>query len=162
MNQGQPIACPAPQRTRPRWLLPSVLGALALAAVLAVGIWRVVAASGADTTQYHAPRPPVALPALYYETATDQIAQGLGLSVAQVAAQIHAHPGQGIFGVAEAQGLSPDQLHALEITALRAAGARLVAAGQWTQPQADATQAYWQARDAKSLGADITTWFQSQ
>ena len=161
MIQDQQFVHTKTIRTRPRWLLPVMLGALVLAAALAFGVWRVMAA-GADTTQYRAPRPPVALPALYYETAREQIAQGLGLSVAQVAAEVRSHPDRGIFGVAEAQGLSPDQLHVLEINALQAAGVRIVASGQWTPRQASVTLAYWQARDAKSLGADITTWFQGQ
>src|SRR5579859_4517638 len=159
--QPNSIRQPASRRPRSRWAIPALLGALLLAAILALVAWRMAAAS-ADSTQYHRPRPPVSLPALYYDTAKAQIALGFHLTVAQVAAEIRAHPGQGIFGVAENQGITPDQLHALELGALQAAGARMVATGQWTSHQADATLGYWQSRDAKSLGADITTWFQTQ
>ena len=161
MNPVQPLDRAATPRIRPRWAIPAALGALALATLLAFGIWR-LATAGTGTTQYHPPRPPVPLPALYYATAREHIAQGLGLAVAQVAAEIRAHPDQGIFGVAGAQGLSPDQLYTLEVAALQAAGNQMVASGRWTRQQADATLHYWQARDAKSLGADVTGWFQGQ
>lgn len=161
MNQNQPITHPALSRQRSRWIVPARLAALVLASILAFGIWRLMTAN-TGATQYHATHPPVPLSALYYETAREHIAQRLGLSVAQVAAEIRAYPDAGIFGVAGAQGFSPDQLHTLELDALQVAGDQMVASGQWTRQQGDATLHYWQARDAKSLGADITSWFQGQ
>jgi hypothetical protein len=112
-----------------------------------------------STQEYRRPNPPVALPAAYYQTVEEQIAQGLGLSVAQVKAGIRADPGEGLFGVATAQGVSPDQLYSIEINAHTVASAQMVANGVWTQQQADATIQYWQGRDAKSLGSDMTDWF---
>ena len=95
----------------------------------------------------------------YYQTVEEQIAQGLGLSVAQVKAGIHADPGEGLFGVATAQGVSPDQFYSIEIDAHKVASAQMVASGVWTQQQADATVQYWQGRGAKALGSDMTDWF---
>jgi hypothetical protein len=114
---------------------------------------------GASAQEYRHPNPPVALPAAYYQAVEEQIAQGLGMSVAQVKAGIHANPGEGLFGVATARSVSPDQLYTIEIAAHQAAGAQMVASGIWTQQQADATTQYWQGRGAKALGSDMTGWF---
>jgi hypothetical protein len=81
------------------------------------------------------------------------------LSIAQVKDDIHVDPGEGLFGVATARGVSPDQLYSIEITAHQTACAQMVANGVWTQAQADATLQYWQDRGAKALGSDMTDWF---
>jgi hypothetical protein len=148
----------ASPRRAGRWIILLVAGAMI---VLAVGatLWLTVLRPDASAQEYRRPSPPVALPAAYYQTVEEQIAQGLGVSVAQVKAGIHADPGEGLFGVATAQGVSPDQFYAIEINAHKVASAQMVASGVWTQTQADATVQYWQERGAKALGSDMTDWF---
>jgi hypothetical protein len=145
------------RRTRHRILLVAI--GVTLIGVLVVALWLVFLRPDASGQEYQRPNPPVALSAAYYQAVEEQIAQGLGLSVAQVKAGIHADPGEGLFGVATAQGVSPDQLYVIEITAHQTACAQLVANGVWTQQQADATVQYWQGRGAKALGSDMTDWF---
>ncbi len=141
-----------------RWIALLVAGVMIVGAV-GVALWLTVLRPSAPAQEYRRPNPPVALPAAYYETVEEQIAQGLGLSVAQVKAGIRADPGEGLFGVATAQGVSPDQFYRIEIDAHKVASAQMVASGVWTQQQADATVQYWQGRDAKALGSDMTDWF---
>jgi hypothetical protein len=129
-----------------------------IVAVIAA-LWLAVLRLDTSAQEYRRPNPPVALPAAYYQIVEEQVAQGLGLSVAQVKAGIRADRGEGLFGVATAQGASPDQLYAIEIAAHQAASAQMVASGVWTQQQADATVQYWQERGAKALGSDMNGWF---
>src|SRR5262245_56784562 len=123
-----------------------------LVGAVGAALWLTVLRPSAPAQEYRRPNPPVALPAAYYETVEEQIARGLGLSVAQVKDGIRANPGEGLFGVATAQGVSPDQFYGIEINAHTAASAQMVANGVWNQQQADATVQYWQGRDAKALG----------
>jgi hypothetical protein len=150
-------AIAAPRRPG-RWTILLVVGVMLVGAV-SVALWLTVLRPSAPTQEYRRPNPPVALPAAYYEIVEEQIAQGLELSIAQVRAGIHADPGEGLFGVATAQGVSPDQFHSIEINAHQTACAQMVASGVWNQQQANATVQYWQRRDAKSLGSDMTDWF---
>jgi hypothetical protein len=152
------VAIEAPRRTRRRWVALLVGGPL-IVGVIALSLWLAVLRPGAPTQAYQRPNPPVVPPVAYYQTVEERIAQGLGLSLAQVKAGIRANPGEGLFGVATTQGVSPDQLYAIEIAAHQAAGAQMVASGTWTQQQADATTRYWQGRGAKALGSDMTGWF---
>ena len=150
------VALEAPERTGRRWIALLVGGLMIVGALI---LWLAVLRPSASAQEYHHPNPPVALPAAYYLMVEEQIAQGLGLSVAQVKAEIRANPGEGLFGVATTRGVSPDQLYRIEIAAHQTAGAQLVASGIWTQQQADATTQYWQGRGAKALGSDMTGWF---
>jgi hypothetical protein len=150
-------AIEAPRRTR-RWIALLMAGTM-IVGVVAVTLWLTVLRPSAPAQEYRRPNPPVVLPAAYYEAVEEQIAQGLGLNVAQVKAGIRADPGEGLFGVATAQGVSPDQFYSIEISAHKGASAQMVADGVWTQRQADATVQYWQGRGAKALGSDMTDWF---
>src|SRR5689334_3560345 len=109
VNDG---AVRAPQPTG-RWIALLVAVAM-IVGVVGVALWLTVLRPAASAQEYRRPNPPVALPAAYYSTVEEQIAQGLGLSVAQVKASIHADPGEGLFGVATAQGVSPDSLYTIE------------------------------------------------
>jgi hypothetical protein len=149
----------APRRAR--WVALAASGILVILVVGALGLalYLTVLRPAASAQEYRRPNPPVTPPATYYSAVEEQIAQGLGLSVAQVQAGIRSDPGEGLFGVATAQGVSPDQFYSIEINAHKAASAQMVASGVWTQRQADATVQYWQGRDAKALGSDMTGWF---
>jgi hypothetical protein len=144
-------------RARRRWIALLVGGAMILG-VVGVALWLTVLRPDASAQEYHRPNPPVALPAAYYQTVEEQIAQGLGLSVAQVRDEIRVDPGEGLFGVATRHN-RVDQLYDIEINAHKTASAHMVATGVWTQAQADATIQYWQGRDTKALGSDMTDWF---
>jgi hypothetical protein len=132
-------------------------GANLVGAILLV--WQVIFHPAASAEQYSPARPPVQPTAAYYETVETQIAQGLGETVAQVKVGVAADPNEGLFGVATAQGVSPDGLYTIEIDALQAASDQMVGSGLWTQQQADATMQYWRQRGAKALGSDMTGWF---
>jgi hypothetical protein len=147
----------SPRRTRRQWVALLVGGTM-IVGVVALILWLTVLHPAAPEQEYRRPNPPVAPSAAYYQVVEEQIAQGLGLSVAQVKAEIHADPGEGLFGVATTHGAS-DRLYAIEIAAHQTASAQMVASGVWTQAQADATIQYWQGRDAKALGSDMTDWF---
>jgi hypothetical protein len=151
-------AIESPPRTRRRWIA-LLLGGPMIVGVIALILWLTMLRPDASAQVYRRPNPPVALPAAYYQAVKEQIAQGLGMSVAQVKAGIHADPGEGLFGVATAHGVSPDQLFTIEIAAHQVASAQMVTSGVWTQQQADATTQYWQGRGAKALGSDMTGWF---
>ncbi len=105
-------------RTRPRWRWIALLvGGAMILGVVGVVLWLTILRSDAPTQEYRRPNPPVSLPTAYYQVVEEQIAQGLGSSVAQVKAEIRADPGEGLFGVATTQGVSPDQLYTIEIAA---------------------------------------------
>jgi hypothetical protein len=150
----------APRRAWQVWVALLLGGTLLGGAALLI-FWQVVVhpPASASVDQYSPPRPPAPLTAAYYETVEGRIAQGLGLTVAQVKASIAADPNEGLFGVATVQGVSPDGLYTIETDALQAAGDQMVATGLWTQQQADTTMEYWRQRGAKALGSDMTNWF---
>lgn len=151
-------ALESPGRAGRRWIA-LLVGGIMIVGALALVLWLTVLRPAAVAQEYRRPNPPIALPAAYYQAVEEQISQGLGVSVAQVKAAIRADPGEGLFGVATAHGVSPNQLYGIEIAAHTTVSAQLVASGVWTQAQADATIQYWQGRDAKALGSDMTDWF---
>jgi hypothetical protein len=145
----------SPRRAR-RWIALLAVGAM-IGGVVVIALWLTILRPEPFTQEYRRPTPPVTLPAAYYQTVEEQIAQGLGLSVAQVRAEIRSDPGEGLFGVATRHRV--DQLYAIEVAAHQAASAQMVASGIWTQAQADATVQYWRGRGEKALGSDMTNWF---
>jgi hypothetical protein len=150
-------ATESPRRTR-RWIILMALAVLAVG-VVSVALWLTVLRPDASAQEYQRPNPPIALPLAYYQTVEEQIAQGLGLSVAQMKAEIQVDPGEGLFGVATMRSVLLDQLYTIQINAHETASAQMVASSAWTQAQADATIQYWQGRGAKALGSDMTDWF---
>jgi flagellar basal body-associated protein FliL len=94
-------------------------------------------------------------PALYWQTIRAQVAQGLHLSVAQITVKLHAagatstvtpsannkgnspDPGAPMTAVAAQQGITTDQLRAIELNALQKACDVMVAQGRLTQTVAD-------------------------
>ncbi len=145
---------------RARWrLMALLLGGAFLGGVVLLVLWQMVIHPAASAEQYSPARPPAPLSAAYYETVEAQIAQGLGETVAQVKAGVAADPNEGLFGVATAQGVSPDGLYTVEIDALQAASDQMVETGVWTAQQAGDTMQYWRQRGAKALGSDMTDWF---
>jgi hypothetical protein len=100
-------------------------------------------------------------PQIYWDTIQAQFAQGIHLSVsevqqklqaanAQVKAQ-HSDPGAPVSDLAAQQGLSPGQLHALEISAIQQGCAKLVNQGMFTQQQADQRLQTAQSWDQSTL-----------
>jgi hypothetical protein len=149
----------APQGARWRRVSLLLLIGVILGGAALLLMWRLAMQSPASADQYSPARPPVKVPTAYYETVKAQIAQGLGETVAQVQTGIEADPNEGLFGVATARGVAPEQLYSIELAALQAASDQMVATGVWTQPQADATMQYWRQRGEKALGSDMTYWF---
>ncbi len=108
--------------------------------------------------EYSPPNPPVTLPTTYHDAVMEQVAQGLSLSVAQVKDKLHASPGQDLFSVAQAQGVSRDHLYTLTINAFQSASDQMVRTGQWTQQQGNVNMQYWRQRQQKALIGDVTGW----
>src|SRR5260221_11695878 len=132
-----------PRRARWRWMALLLGGAILVGAILLLVLAQVAFHPAASAEQYSPARPPAPLSAAYYETVETQITQGLGDTVTQVKAGVAADPNEGLFGVATAQGVSPDGLYTIEIDALQAASDQMVAARFWTQQQADDTMRHW-------------------
>ncbi|GHO60105.1 hypothetical protein [Ktedonobacter robiniae] len=114
--------------------------------------------SSRPSAQYTIPNPPTALPAEYYKTVKEQVAKALRLSVSQTADKIKTDP-DGLFGVANHQGISQEQFTKIQLDAMQTAGKQMVTMAKWTQQQADNDFKYWQARSEKALNGDISTWF---
>ncbi len=76
-----------------------------------------------------------AVPPEFATTVRQQVAQGLHLTSAQLVAQLHG--GTPLATLASQQGLTIEQLHAVELQALSAGYAQLVREGTWTQQRAD-------------------------
>jgi hypothetical protein len=111
----------------------------------------------APSVQYSPPQPPIALAVAYENAVKQSLAQQLRLSVPQLANQIIENQ-DGLFGVAEARGISDNQLSAMLQSAFQAASNQMVSAGQWTTAQANTEMQYWQQRGMKALSGDVTSW----
>jgi hypothetical protein len=146
---------------RALWRRPflTLLGG-AIVGVAAFLVWYTVVQPSLHGAQFSRLDPPAPVPATYHAIVEEQIAHGLHLTITEVKAGIRANTSEGIFGVAQAQGLTPDQLNAVEIDALQMASNQMVGMHLWTQQQADTTMQYWRQRGSKALGSDMTSWFQ--
>ncbi len=93
-----------------------------------------------------------------YEDAVKQsLAQQLHVDVSQLAHETQANQ-DGLFGVADARGLSQDQLHTLLLSAFQSASDQMVSTGHWTNQQAGTEMEYWKQRDFKALAGDVSSW----
>jgi hypothetical protein len=159
----------APRRAR--WGILSLL----LACMIVVGgilVWQMTAHSeslgGGSANPDTSPpaagsssplTPPVPLTAMYDEVVTDQVAQGLHLTVAQVTAQLQAQPTPDLRSVGKQQNLAQDQLYRLVLSALQTADDRMVSSRVWTKPQADEEMQYWSQQPQVSLINGVARWF---
>ncbi|HEX6483581.1 MAG TPA: hypothetical protein VF043_32445 [Ktedonobacteraceae bacterium] len=96
-------------------------------------------------------------PRLPWDFLVQQAASGLHLTVAQIKTQVLA--GKTIQGIAAAQGISQNQLHTIEVQALRAAYDKFVSMGCYTQQEADAGFRQDSGETPTQLNSDFTRYF---
>ncbi|HVU65972.1 MAG TPA: hypothetical protein VHD63_02535 [Ktedonobacteraceae bacterium] len=155
-----------PQRRSRRGpaVLLLLLGGAIIVAVVAIVAWQTLvphtsSPGSSATAKSHQSGNPVPPgwndPAIYWQIIRTQVARGLHLSVTQITAQLQAagatstatpaltskndaapSPGAAMTNLAAQQGLSTDQLRALELNALQTACNTLVAQGKLTQTDA--------------------------
>lgn len=93
----------------------------------------------------------------FLDTVQQHIAQGLHLTADQVTAQVSG--GKQITDVAAAQGVSPDQLHTIELDAYQAAFDQAVQQGVYTQSEAVGYMNNYRQRDPGRLNDEVTFLF---
>ena len=106
---------------------------------------------------YTPPTPPQPLTPAYEQAVEAQIAQGLHLTTSQLKTQVSTNA-DGLFGVAQQQGVNDTQLSNLLIQSFQSATDKIVSAGTWTQQQGSAEMQYWKGRSSKALAGDIMAW----
>ena len=96
-------------------------------------------------------------PQYFWDTLKSQVAQGLHLSVDQVKTKLQS--GQHIQDVANAQGISQDQLHSIEINAIQSADDEMVRRGFTTQPSVGYDMQRWTQEEPMQLNGDVGNAF---
>lgn len=159
-----------PQRSR-GWsrsaLLVVILGCVILLGGGSVLIWQVTAhTTSAPAQSTIASSGPIKAeptqaagcgPRLPWDFLVQQAANGLHLTVAQIKTQVLA--GKTIQDIAAAQGISQNQLHTIEVQALRAAYNKFVSMGCYTRQEADAGFRQDSRETPTQLNTDFTRYF---
>jgi hypothetical protein len=96
-------------------------------------------------------------PRLPWDFLVQQAANGLHLTVAQIKTQVLAR--KTIQDIAAVQGISQDQLHTIEVQALRAAYDKYVSMGCYTRQEADAGFRQDSEETPTQLNTDFTRYF---
>jgi hypothetical protein len=136
-------------RAKPWLLFLSLVGGLVLLIGIALLAWSLFLRSpvrpSAPSVQYNPPQPPIALSVAYEDAVKQGLAQQLHLGVSQLAHETQANQ-DGLFGVADARGLSEEQLHTMLLSAFQSAGDQMVRLGHWTLQQVSVEMQYWKQR----------------
>ena len=148
-------------RVKP-WLLSLLLiGGMVLLIGVVLLAWSLLLRSptrpSAPSVQYSPPQPPLELSVAYEDAVKHSLAQQLHVSVSQLAHETQANQ-NGLFGVADAHGLSQDQLHTVLLNAFQSASEQMESLGHWTHQQADTEMQYWKLREFKALAGDVSSW----
>jgi hypothetical protein len=148
-------------RVKP-WLLSLLLiGGMVLLIGVVLLAWSLLLRSptrpSAPSVQYSPPQPPLELSVAYEDAVKHSLAQQLHVSVSQLAHETQANQ-NGLFGVADAHGLSQDQLHTVLLNAFQSASDQMESLGQWTHQQASTEMQYWKLREGKALAGDASNW----
>lgn len=93
----------------------------------------------------------------FLATVRQSVANGLHMTVDDVTSQLSG--GKYITDLATAQGLSADQLRALELSAYQAAFDQAVKNGNYTQAEADGYMAGYRNRSVSALNDNVTLLF---
>lgn len=96
-------------------------------------------------------------PQYFWDILKSQVAQGLHLSVDQVKTKLQS--GQHIQDVANAQGISQDQLHSIEINAIQSADDEMVRRGFTTQANVGYDMQRWTQEEPMQLNGDVGNAF---
>jgi hypothetical protein len=146
---------------KPWRLFLSLVGGLVLLIGIVLLAWSLFLRSpmrpSAPSVQYSPPQPPVPLSVAYKDAVKQSLAQQLHMGVSQLAHETQANQ-DGLFGVADASGLSQDQLHTDLLNAFQLASDQMVSTGHWTNQQASAEMQYWKQREVKALAGDVSFW----
>lgn len=139
----------------------SLIGGLVLLIGVALLVWSLFLRSpmrpSAPSVQYSPPQPPIALSVAYEDAVKQSLAEQLHVGVSQLAHETQANQ-DGLFGVADAHGLSQDQLHTMLLHAFQSASDQMESLGHWTNQQASAEMQYWKQREFKALAGDVSSW----
>ena len=139
----------------------SLVGGIVLLIGVALLAWSLFLRSptrpSAPSVQYSPPQPPVTLSVAYEDAVKLSLAQQLHLGMSQLTHEMQANQ-DGLFGVANAHGLSQDQLHTLLLNASQSASDQMESRGHWTHQQASTEMQYWKQREFKALAGDISYW----
>jgi hypothetical protein len=148
-------------QTKPWRLSLSPVGGIVLLIGVALLAWSLLLRShmrpSAPSVQYSPPQPPIALSVEYEDAVKQSLAQQLHVGVSQLAHETQANQ-DGLFAVADASGLSQDQLHTDLLNAFQLASDQMVSTGHWTNQQASAEMQYWKQREGKALAGDVSSW----
>ena len=148
-------------RAKPWRLSLSLTGGLVLLIGIVLLAWSLFLRSptrpSAPSVQYSPPQPPVTLSVAYEDAVKQSLAQQLHVGVSQLAHETQANQ-DGLFGVADASGLSQDQLHTMLLNAFQSASDQMVSTGHWTHQQAGTEMQYWKQREFKALAGDVSYW----
>jgi len=150
-------------RENPWRLSLSLIGGMVLLIGVALLVWSLLLRSptrpSAPSVQYSPPQPPLALSVAYEDAVKQSLAQQLHVSVSQLTHEAQANQ-DGLFGVADAHGLSQDQLHTMLLSAFQSASDQMVSTGHWTHQQAGTEMQYWKKREFKALAGDVSSWLE--
>jgi len=139
----------------------SLIGGLVLLMGGALLLWSLFLRSpmrpSAPSVHYSPPQPPIALSVAFEDAVKQSLAEQLHVGESQLAHETQANQ-DGLFGVADAHGLSQDQLHTLLLSAFQSASDQMVSLGHWTNQQAGAEMLYWKQREFKALAGDVSSW----
>jgi hypothetical protein len=148
-------------QAKPRRFSLLLIGGLVLLIGIALLAWSLFFRSptrpAPPSVLYSPPQPPIALSVDYESAVKQSLAQQLHVSVSQLAHEIQANQ-NGLFGVADARGLSQDQLHTLLLNAFQSASDQMQSLGHWTREQASLEMQYWKLREYKALVGDVSSW----
>lgn len=148
-------------RANPRRFSLVLVGGLVILIGGALLVWSLSLRSStrpaAPSVQYSPPQPPTALSVVYEDAVKQSLAQQLHLGVSQLAHETQANQ-DGLFGVADARGLSQDQLHILLLNAFQSASDQMESLAHWTHQQAGTEMQYWKLREGKALVGDVSSW----
>ena len=148
-------------QTKPWRLSLSLTGGLVLLVGVALLVWSLFLRSpmrpSAPSVQYSPPQPPITLSEVYEDAVKQSLAGHLHVDVSQLAHETQVNQ-DGLFGVADARGLSQDQLHTLLLIAFLSASDQMISTGHWTHQQAGTEMQYWKQREFKALAGDVSYW----
>jgi hypothetical protein len=148
-------------RAKPWRLSLLLVGGLVLLVGVALLAWslflRPSTRPSAPSVQYSPPQPPIALSEAYEDAVKQGLAEQLHLGVSQLVHEMQANQ-DGLFGVADARGLSQNQLHTILLNAFQSASDQMESLGHWTHRQASAEMQYWKQREFKALAGDVSSW----
>jgi hypothetical protein len=139
----------------------SLVGGFVLLCGVVLLVWSLFLRSpmrpSVPSVQYSPPRPPMELSVVYEDAVKQSLAEQLHMGMSLLAHEMRANQ-DGLFGVADAHGLSQNHLSTMLLNAFQSATEQMVSTGHWTSQQASTEMRYWKQRDFKALAGDVSSW----